>query len=72
VVISKELNDSIEITVEKLRNKYIDKKNKEHDELRAEKLPGIIEWVKNNTDKKGDEIDKLAEHIFNKRNPIKY
>lgn len=59
-------------TVEKLRNKYIDKKNKEHDELRAEKLPGIIEWVKNNTDKKGDEIDKLAEHIFNKRNPIKY
>ena len=36
--------------------------------LKKEKMPAIIEWVKNNTDKKTDEdIMKLAEHIFNKR-----
>ena len=32
------------------------------------KMPGIIEWVKNNTDKETDEdILALAEHIFNKK-----
>jgi len=31
------------------------------------KMPGIIEWVKENTDKEGDEIMKLAEHIFEKK-----
>ena len=32
------------------------------------KMPGIIEWVKNNTDKETDEdILTLAEHIFNKK-----
>lgn len=36
-------------------------------EFRASKMPGIIEWVKNNTDKKGEEIMKLAIHIFNKK-----
>ena len=36
--------------------------------LKKEKMPAIIEWVKNNTDKKTDEdIKKLAEHIFNKK-----
>lgn len=36
--------------------------------LKKEKMPAIIEWVKNNTDKKTDEdIMKLAEHIFNKK-----
>lgn len=31
------------------------------------KMPGIIEWVKNNTDKETEEdIMELAEHIFNK------
>ena len=31
-------------------------------------MPGIIEWVKNNTDKETDEdILALAEHIFNKK-----
>lgn len=27
----------------------------------------IVEWVKNKTDKKGDDIEKLAIHIFNKK-----
>ena len=32
------------------------------------KMQGIIEWVKNNTDKETDEdILALAEHIFNKK-----
>lgn len=31
------------------------------------KMPELIEWVKTNTDKEGDEILKFAEHIFNKR-----
>ena len=36
--------------------------------LKKEKMPAIIEWVKNNTDKKTDEdIKNLAEHIFNKK-----
>jgi hypothetical protein len=36
--------------------------------FKAEKMPQLIEWVKNNTDKKTEEdILKLAEHIFNKR-----
>lgn len=36
--------------------------------LKKEKMPAIIEWVKNNTDKKTEEdIMNLAEHIFNKK-----
>jgi hypothetical protein len=35
--------------------------------LKKEVLPNIIEWVKQNTDKQGEDIIKLAEHIFNKR-----
>jgi hypothetical protein len=35
--------------------------------LKKEVLPNIIVWVKENTDKQGDDILKLAEHIFNKR-----
>ena len=37
------------------------------EKLKNEVLPNIIEWVKNNTDKKGEDIEKLALHIFNKR-----
>ena len=36
--------------------------------FKESKMPGIIEWVKNNTDKETDEdILALAEHIFNKK-----
>lgn len=38
---------------------------------KSTEMPKIIEWVKNNTDKKGDEILKLAEHIWNKHNSNK-
>lgn len=37
-------------------------------ERKEQELPKIIEWVKNNTDKQGDDILKLAEHIWNKNN----
>jgi len=64
-----------------LKNKYYDpsidwskatdieqeKQNKKSEEFKKKKMPELIEWVKNNTDKKGDEIEKLAERIFNKR-----
>ena len=43
-----------------------EEKRRKLSELSTEKMPGIIEWVKNNTDKTGDEVMKLAVHIFNK------
>ena len=41
-------------------------KKKKESEFRASKMPGIIEWVKNNTDKEGEDIITLALHIYNK------
>ena len=39
-----------------------------HQEFKEKKMAQLIEWVKNNTDKKTEEdIKNLAEHIFNKR-----
>ena len=46
---------------------YLEEQKKKQSEFRASKMPGIIEWVKNNTDKKDDEIIELAIHIFNKK-----
>jgi len=43
-----------------------EERKKKESEFRASKMPEIIEWVKNNTDKKGEEIIKLALHIYNK------
>ena len=37
------------------------------DLLKDKHMSNIIEWVKKNTNKKGDDILKLAEHIFNKK-----
>lgn len=34
--------------------------------LKESKMPSIIEWVKEKTDKEGEDILALAEHIFNK------
>lgn len=51
---------------------YIYKKKKEHEKLRKEKLPGILDWVNKNTDKRGADAEKLANHIFDKHNPIRY
>lgn len=66
------VNDELLNRTEALRISYIDNKNKEHEALREEKLPSIIKWVEENTDKTGEEIINLANHIFEKRNPIKY
>ena len=45
-----------------------EEKKAKQEAFKASKMPGIIEWVKNNTDKTTEEeILKLAEHIFNKR-----
>lgn len=46
---------------------YLEEQKKKQSEFQASKMPGIIEWVKNNTDKKGEEIIELALHIFNKK-----
>ncbi len=43
-----------------------EERKKKESEFRASKMPEIIEWVKNNTDKKGEDIIKLAIHIYNK------
>lgn len=51
---------------------FIEKKNNDFLQKMNESLPGIINWVKENTDKKGDEIEALAKHIFHKRNRINY
>ena len=40
---------------------------KKASEFRTKKMSELVEWVKNNTDKKGDEILKLAEKIFIKK-----
>lgn len=42
------------------------KKAKKLAALKESKIAGIIEWVKENTDKEGEDILSLAEHIFNK------
>ena len=45
-----------------------EEKKAKQEAFKASKMPAIIEWVKNNTDKTTEEeILKLAEHIFNKR-----
>lgn len=44
-----------------------EEKKKKESEFRAKKMPEIIEWVKNNTDKQGSDIIQLAIHIYNKR-----
>ena len=53
-----------------LKNAYDvveEEKKAKFEAFKESKMPGIIEWVKENTDKEGDEIMKLAEHIFEKR-----
>ena len=45
-----------------------EEKKAKFEAFKKSKMPGIIEWVKNNTDKETEEdIIKLAEHIFNKK-----
>lgn len=41
--------------------------NEKREALKQEVMPKLIDWVLTNTDKKGEEVEKLALHIFNKR-----
>ena len=40
---------------------------RKQEEFKAKKIQELVEWVTKNTEKKGDDIMKLAEHIYNKR-----
>lgn len=75
-LISKHYNDLINNIVDEkytiLVKTYIEKKHTEHKKFKETKMVDLINWVKTNTDKTGDEIYKLAEQIFNKRYPINY
>jgi hypothetical protein len=41
--------------------------NEKREALKQEVMPQLIDWVLTNTDKKGEDVEKLALHIFNKR-----
>lgn len=41
--------------------------NEKREALKQEVMPQLIDWVIKNTDKQGEDIEKLALHIFNKR-----
>lgn len=75
-LISKHYNDLINNIADekytKLVKTYIEEKHIEHEKFKETKMVDLVNWVKTNTDKTGDEIYKLAEQIFNKRYPIKY
>jgi hypothetical protein len=57
---------------EDLISAFKTKRENEFKALNEAEMPNIINWVKEHTDKKGDDILKLAEHIFNKHNSIDY
>ena len=42
-------------------------RDKKHAEFKEKKMAELMEWVKTHTDKTGDQILSLAEHIFKKR-----
>lgn len=56
-----------ELNLENAIDEEEDYKKAKKAEFKAKKMLELIEWVKNNTDKKGEEINKLAECIFNKK-----
>lgn len=70
LTVKSEINVPEEVT--KGIEKLVEEKNRQKAErlakLKEEKMPGIIEWVKTHTNKQGDEIMELAEHIFKKHN----
>ena len=54
---------------EEAKRKEQEEKNKAFMES---KMKDLIEWVKKNTDKEGEEIEKLAERIYKKRYVYEY
>lgn len=61
------MNHAIDAAMENPYDPEEEERKKKASEFRASKMPSIIEWVKNNTDKKDEEIMELALHIFNKK-----
>ena len=61
-VVCKNISSELENAI----NNYKDDELRKLNERKEQELPKIIEWVKNNTEKQGDDILKLAEHIWNK------
>lgn len=61
------VNDIVLNAVEKYKEEQNKKKAMFENTFKENKMKQLIEWVKNNTDKEGDDIVKLAEHIYNKK-----
>lgn len=62
IVVGKNISTELQNAIDAYKAEELRKLN----ERKEQELPKIIEWVKNNTDKQGDDILKLAEHIWNK------
>lgn len=58
---------SISIDLENAVNPAQQERDKRREEFKTRKMADLVEWVKKNTDKEGDAIMQLAEHIFQKR-----
>ena len=56
-----------EINLENAVDEIEEAKKSKRNAFKEKKMTELIEWVKNNTDKKGDDIIKLAEGIFRKK-----
>lgn len=56
------------LNLENAHDAVEEEKNAKFEAFKETKMPGIIEWVKNNTNRETEEdILALAEHIFNKK-----
>lgn len=70
--VKSELNENIDYSSarnlikekDEAKKKAREEKNKA---FKESKMKDLIEWVKKNTDKQGEDIEKLAERIYNKR-----
>ena len=58
---------AVVIDVENAVNPAQQERDKRKEEFKTRKMADLVEWVKKNTDKEGDAIMQLAEHIFQKR-----
>ncbi len=57
----------VEIDSENAVNPAQQERDKRKEEFKKRKMEELVEWVKKNTEKEGDAILQLAEHIFQKR-----
>lgn len=70
--VKSELGENIDYSsARNLIKEKVEAKRKEKEEknkaFKEAKMKDLIEWVKKNTDKEGEEIEKLAERIYKKR-----